>query len=87
MTVMDKDDDIDLTAVAGRAYIICRNGGFGLSLGAPDKVVRINSTTNKIWISNGQPGERILGTCELQVYVQDKAGNKSETVKAVVDFK
>jgi hypothetical protein len=86
VTVFDAKGDVNLERVAGRAYVFCGNEAFALSLGAPDKVIRKSKTTNTIWISNGQPGVRVAGSCQLSVFVQGRSGNKSAEMKVPVEF-
>jgi len=86
-TIYDDAGDVDLSSIAGRAYVFCSNGAFGLSLGPPDKVVTKDSKTSTVWISNGLPGTMVSGACSLEVYIQDKSGIQSLTLKAPLDFK
>jgi len=87
LSISNEAGDVDLESVDGRAYVFCSDGAFGLSLGAPDKVVKQDSKTSTIWITNGLPGTTVRGSCTLSVYIKDKSGIQSTTLKTAVDFK
>jgi hypothetical protein len=86
-SIYDEAGDVDLESVGGRAYVFCSNGAFGLSLGPPDKAVKKDLKTSEIWITNGLPGTTAIGSCSLSVYIKDKSGIESATLKTPFDFK